>query len=83
MKDKSAAKSRTSIGIVIAGMLIASCGTSLPTAEDSSVGNLADVDAADDPNRIVCKSYTPAGTERAEKICMTAGQWEKKNSKKE
>ena len=80
MTGGMAARRRTLIGIILAGFLAAACATPVTTTEqNNNVGNLTDVDAANDPYRIVCKSYQPAGSERAEKICMTAGQWDKKD----
>ena len=67
------------VGITLAGLLVTSCAASVSTPGNANVGNLTDVDSTNDPNRIVCKSYKPEGWEKAEKICMTAGQWDKKD----
>ena len=66
------------MAVIVAGLLGAACATPISTTEqNTNVGNLTDVDT--DPNRIVCKAYQPAGAKHAEKICMTAGQWKKKD----
>ena len=78
MYGGAATRTASLIGIIVAGLLVASCATSIPAAENNNnVGSLAD--SANDPNRIVCKSYKPAASQRDEKICMTAGQWDKKD----
>ena len=70
--------SKSTMAVIVGGLLISACATPVPTTDqNTNIGNLADVDA--DPNRIVCKTYQPAGATHAEKICMTAGQWKKKD----
>ena len=79
MPTESSSLFRIVTATVVAGLAVASCTTGMQVSDNNNVGNLADVDSSYDPNRIVCKSYEPAGTQHAEKICMTAGQWKKKD----
>ena len=67
---------KTAMAVIVGGLLISACAAQIPTT-DQNIGNLTDVDT--DPNRIVCKTYQPAGAKHAEKICMTAGKWKKKD----
>ena len=80
MNEGFAAKTGGLISIIVAGFVVASCATSPPSSGNNTVGNLADVESTKDSSRIVCKSYKPASSQREERICMTAGQWAKKDA---
>jgi hypothetical protein len=69
--------------LVFAGLL-SGCGSSndaVRSTEEADPGNevgyLNPAEARKDPDRIICRRYSPTGSRISEKICMTARQWQR------
>jgi hypothetical protein len=71
--------------LVAAAALAAGCSTdsgskkanSTDPAQETEYLSAADVHK--DPDRIICRRHKPTGSYIAEKICMTARQWQQAN----
>jgi len=68
------------LGPVLCLVVCVACSTTMNMEQNSlNVDNLNDSDSPRDPNRIVCRRYEVSGSPAGDRICMTAGQWQRKS----